>query len=134
LLLPLLTAAIVLRSSAAYEADYRQVQLGGDEHIVEIGKFIQAHTHESALIVVYGSDWSSVLPYYARRRALTNRWNYPPSHPDMVRTLQRSAALGNQVEAVAFCYGDRGFADDRAEALLHHPPRCTTIGNCDICL
>jgi 4-amino-4-deoxy-L-arabinose transferase-like glycosyltransferase len=133
-LLPLLTAAIVLKSSAAYDADYRQLQLGGDEHIVEVGKFIQAHTHEAALIVVYGNDWSSVLPYYARRRALTNRWNHPPSHPDMVSTLKRSAALGNRVEAVVFCYGDRHFSDGRAAALLGHAPSCRAIGACDVCL
>jgi 4-amino-4-deoxy-L-arabinose transferase-like glycosyltransferase len=134
LLLPLVGAVMLYKSLAAYNAEYRQTQVSGDVRMVDVGKFVESHTSTHALVVVFGDDWSSVVPYYARRRALTNRWNHPPTHPDMQRTLALSAAQGNHVEAVLFCHGDRNLNDGRAEAFLKHGPSCSQLADCDICL
>jgi hypothetical protein len=132
LLLPLLGAAIVLKSIEGYTLDYRTRQ-AGNESVVEVGNFVKTNTSPAALIVVHGDDWSSLLPYYSQRRALMNRWNHPATHPALRTALERSAAVGNKVEAVVFCHGDRGNGDGRAEALLGHPPTCTPFSICDVC-
>ncbi len=133
-LLPVLGALAVQQATVSYRLDYRKEQRTINMGIVEIGKYVQAHTRDSALIVLYGNDWSSVIPYYAQRRALTNRWNHPPERPDMQQALKASAARGHRVEAVLFCYADRAFNDGRATALLQHSPQCTPIKDCDVCL
>lgn len=133
-LLPLLCTAVVFKSVHNYESGYARTQVTVDLDRQKVGEFVRSQTPDSALIFIYGEDYSSVLPYYSRRRALMDRWNHDPKHPNVQGPLARSAALGHELHAVLFCRGDRRTADGRAQYLLKHAPKCTHFKSCEVCM
>jgi hypothetical protein len=133
-LLLVLAGAIVLESTSTYREKDLPAQTEIDLDPVRMGAFIQAHTPQSAIVAVYGDDWSSVIPYYAQRRALTDRWNHDPNDPVIRESLQRSSDQGNALAAVVSCFGERPRSRDRATRLLDRPPACTAFAHCDVCL
>ena len=60
------------------------------EHYLQIGESIQELTDPDEVIIVLGCDWSSVIPYYAERRALmVPNWTYlPRPGPDYVSLVK----------------------------------------------
>jgi hypothetical protein len=134
LLVMLLASAMVVHSLATYETGYGPAQTRVDLNVVAMAEFVKERTSDSALIVVHGDDWTPVLPYYMRRRSIMNRTNLAADQPAMKATLERSRKLGNRVEAVLFCYGDRLNSDARAEPFLAHAPQCMPVFHCNVCL
>lgn len=133
LLLPFVAMAIILKSVTTYENGYANAQHLNPQQWLVTADFIHDHTSRNAMIVVFGDDWSPLLPYYSRRRALMNRWNHPANHPDIRHTLERSARLGHRVEAVVFCGSDRLFSGLRSSPYLRNEPRCDGRGECVVC-
>jgi hypothetical protein len=75
-----------------------------DRPLMAIAKAISTQTNRDSVVVIYGQTWSSVIPYYAERRALMEPFD-PVPHAD---TLQRARHMlapqgGHPVEAVVRC-------------------------------
>ncbi len=70
-----------------------------DTAIPQLGAKIAELTEPDTLLFIDGSDWESALPYYAGRRALTNRIEAPLSDPRLQRALAR---LERPIGAVIF--------------------------------
>jgi hypothetical protein len=71
--------------------------------LMAIAQAINTRTNRDSVVVIYGQDWSSVIPYYAQRRALME-----PDHIPYEETLGRARRMlasqgGHRVEAVVRC-------------------------------
>lgn len=54
---------------------------------VPIAEAVRRMTEPSDVVLIYGADWTSVLPYYAERRALMDRADRPFTDPVMRAAL-----------------------------------------------
>ncbi|MCH2188026.1 hypothetical protein MK280_19405 [Myxococcota bacterium] len=54
----------------SYRETYLEIQKRDAQHLEPLAQEIQRRTSVSDVIVVWGADWSSEIPYLARRRAL----------------------------------------------------------------
>ena len=78
-----------------------------DRPLLAIAQSVNANTDPDGVVVIYGQDWSSVIPYYAERRALME----PDSVVSMVpkeTTIEWARRMlapqgGHPVEAVIRC-------------------------------
>ncbi len=70
-----------------------------DTALPQLGAKIAELTPPDTILFIDGSDWESALPYYAGRRALTNRIEAPLSDPRLQRALAR---LDRPIGAVVF--------------------------------
>jgi hypothetical protein len=129
-----LAALMIWKSTSVYEGSYLHDQTHVDRALVRTGEFVRDHTASSALIAIYGDDWSSIVPYYSERHALMDRENHEPSDPVIRDALERSAAQGNPLGAVISCNRERYRSRDHAAKLLGHAPQCTAFPSCDVCL
>jgi hypothetical protein len=105
-----------------------------DRPMLAIAQAINAKTDPEGVVVIYGQDWSSVIPYYARRRALMA----PDSVPDEEK-LDRARFMlapqgGHPVEAIVRCKSplDRFAEFDRIFADLDTRVSKQTIAGCDV--
>ncbi len=133
-LLPLATVAAVLTGVRHETETYRPGRAGPDLRALETASYVKERTRPDELIVVYGDDWSSVIPYYAERRAVMNRWNHGPEVPAFRETLERSRRRGHTVGAVLFCHREasRSLTGWQSE-LLGHAATCERRGVCVVC-
>jgi hypothetical protein len=74
-----------------------------DRPLMAIARAIKMRTNPDSVVVIYGQDWSSVIPYYAQRRALME-----PDHIPYEGTLGRARRMlapqgGHRIEAVVRC-------------------------------
>ena len=74
--------------------------------LLAISKAINAKTDPGGVIVIYGPDYSPVIPYYAQRRAMMEPDAVPPFSNE--ETLERAHGMwapqgGHPVEAVVRC-------------------------------
>lgn len=105
-----------------------------DRPLLAIAQAVNAKTDPEGVVVIYGQDWSSVIPYYARRRALMA----PDSVPDEEK-LERARRMlapqgGHRVEAVVRCKSemDRFAQFDRIFANLDTHVAKQEIAGCDV--
>jgi hypothetical protein len=70
----------------------------------QLGEEIRKVTETDEVILIYGADWSSEIPYGARRRALMDRWSLPLSDPSMVAAIEVTGR--ERITAMVIC-GDR---------------------------
>ncbi|MCW5891768.1 MAG: hypothetical protein KIT14_14650 [bacterium] len=108
-----LLLAAVLAGGGGYLRDRRPTQLRAvpDLGRSELARAVRASTHPSDVLVVYGEDWSSVLPYYLERRAVMDRGaRDPAAPPELAGALD---PLGPPMQAAL-----RRVGMDRVAALL----------------
>jgi hypothetical protein len=105
-----------------------------DRPLLTIAQAIDEKTDPEGVVVIYGQEWSSVIPYYARRRALMA----PITVPDD-ETLERAHHMlapegGHPVEAVVRCKSqmDRLPEFDRIFADLDTRFSKQQIAGCDV--
>lgn len=125
--------AIAAGCVRAYENGYAIPQNHSSHEFPDTGRFVRDHTRPDQFIVVYGDDWSPVIPYYAERRSIGNRWNYEPGHPALSASLSASRAGGHSLGAVVSCTVERGRGHLRAKSLLGRDPQCDAVGLCVVC-
>jgi hypothetical protein len=83
-LLPLvLVGLFVSYSRSCYAASKQEVQ----NEVLRLGAAIQYLTTPEEIVAIYGYDWNPVIPYYARRRALMDRWEMPLTDPRFQRAM-----------------------------------------------
>lgn len=64
-----------------------------------LGDRIRGVTDPNDVIIVFGDDWSSEIPYYARRRAIMVTWKIG-SASELEETVRRTQAAGHRIGAV----------------------------------
>lgn len=72
---------------SSYDKGYYQIQLQNVEGYSNLANHIQTVTQDQDVIIIWGADWSSEIPYYARRRALMDRSNRELNSPEMIKAL-----------------------------------------------
>jgi hypothetical protein len=104
------SALIVLAISVVvclhqYHVTYYQAQLADNLSLAPTARAIQSNTKPGDVLIVYGLDWSSELPYYSDRRAIMLRRNESPTDPRVRRAITN---LGRQrLGAMAVCSAAR---------------------------
>ena len=102
---------------------------------VKTGLAIKELTKESDVIIIYGSDWDSSIPYYAGRKAIMDRSMYEIERDEIQKPL---GTIGKQnVGSVVLCEYKKNmvysemFRQSRVEyfSLNINPVR---VGRCDI--
>lgn len=75
-----------------FSSPYYRLQKRNDLVIQPLARAVNSHTEENDVILIYGFDWNSELPYYSQRRALMDRWELPIESDKFQRALK---ALGD---------------------------------------
>ncbi len=87
-----------------------------------LARAIQTYTDPQGILLIYGLDWSSVVPYYSQRRALMDRDDLPFTHVVFQRALKE---LGSETISAMVLSGnkryDRDFINDRIQNLALWP-------------
>ena len=81
----------------------------------ELVNFIRSATTDDEVILIYGEDWSPMIPYLAHRRAVMDRALHPLESPIMVETRRRLTKAGLRIGAMLMCGASR--ADLQGAAL-----------------
>ncbi len=89
--LAVLPIALVLALSYESYLRYYHIFRAPRTNTELISRVVREHTDEGGVVLVYGFDWDSTIPYYSQRRALMDRSNLPLGDP---RTQKSLAALG----------------------------------------
>ena len=92
----------VINSITTYNARLYFVQENGDSDIANVARAIKSVTQPQDVLLVFGRDWSSDVPYYSQRRAIVwPGWTWlEPQFGEAVRKLG-----GNRIGAVVLCNG-----------------------------
>ena len=128
--------ALIVASQLVWFALFfvRDIRNPLDRPLLAIAQAVDEKTDPESVVVIYGQSWSSVIPYYARRRALMA----PDTVPDDERIARAHNMLapqgGHSVEAVVRCKSelDRFPEFDRIFADLDTHISKQRIGGCDV--
>lgn len=96
-------AAEVTAYARGYYLDQRET------YSVPVADIVRQVTEPSDVVLIYGLDWSSVIPYHAERRALADRGARSLSDPIMQAALAQ--LQGYRVGAAVFCRSTVGRRD-----------------------
>lgn len=89
IVLPVLLIALFFN----YWSGYYEVQKNGQENgEIAVSELIKKHTKPEDVILIYGLDWSSSIPYYAERKALMNAKYYPANHNRFKEAVESTGA------------------------------------------
>jgi hypothetical protein len=92
----------VVNSIAAYNQRYYFVQKFGDSDITNVARAIKNVTQPKDVILVFGRDWSSDIPYYSERRAIVwPGWTW--LEPELGEAIGNLGS--NRIAAVILCNG-----------------------------
>jgi hypothetical protein len=128
--------ALIVASQLAWFGLFfvRDIRNPKDRPMLEIVQAIDQRTDPESIVVIYGQDWSPVIPYYARRRAVMA--------PDTVSSeinVERAHTMlasqdGHPVEAVVRCKSemDKSPEFDRIFADLDTHVSKQRIAGCDL--
>lgn len=83
----------------AYSRGYYLAQR--ENQTLAVAEVVREITEPDDVVVIYGMDWSSAIPYYAQRRALMDRANRQFGDPIMRAALEKMQ--GYRVGAAVFC-------------------------------
>jgi hypothetical protein len=92
----------VVNSIAAYNDRLYFIQKLGDSDVTNVARAIKNVTQPNDVILVFGRDWSSDVPYYSERRAIVwPGWTW--LEPQLGEAI---GSLGNnRIGAVVLCNG-----------------------------
>ena len=86
-----------------YQQVYVPWQRTNVERLLETARVVESATKPDDVVLALGLDWSSELPYYARRRSVMNRDGRLPEDPIMRRALDN--LRDHSVGAMVVCFG-----------------------------
>ncbi len=112
----------------------RDIRDPKDRPMLAIAQAIDKKTDPESVVVIYGQDWSPVIPYYARRRAVM-----APDTISSENNVERAHSMlapqdGHPVEAVVRCKSemDKSPEFDRIFADLDAHVSKQRIAGCDV--
>jgi hypothetical protein len=107
-----------------------RVHFGNDTPALAVTQFVREHTSPIDTLLIYGDDWSSVIPYYAQRKSFAvTIWFRPYITP--LDTPKKY--LGSEPGAILIC--DDARQDSVVEnkmATIYHSWPVTKVGACDV--
>jgi hypothetical protein len=71
--------------------------------LLTIARVVERNTNPDGVVVIYGQEWSPVIPYYAQRRALMEPTFVPAAEVDAGLPLLMAPQGGYPVEAIVRC-------------------------------
>ena len=86
LVIPLL---IVLMFCSYWRTSYGVRDVQHEHNFLQFAHAIEQGTAPRDVLVIYGRDWDSTLPYYAHRRALMDRWDMPVGTPRLAAAMAK---------------------------------------------
>ena len=119
-----------------YQNTYPQaIKQSKHSSLVKVGKAVKAVTKKTEVIIIYGHDWDSSIPYYAERKAIMDRAYRSLEEKEIKKSFSRLEK--QNVGAALFCkydssaeYNDE-FIQHRIEYFnLNSQP--IRVGRCDI--
>lgn len=72
-LVPLVFTLLLLN----YYQNYYPSQSQDNRQMYNIAQVIKSYTNKQDVLLIYGYDWNPEIPFYAERKAIMDRWNYP---------------------------------------------------------
>jgi len=102
--------------------------------LLPLAQSVKTNTAPDSVILIYGQEWSPVIPYYSERRAVMEPEWIPL--PDMVASLRRvpTPVGGHPVEAIVHCRSpwDNQIEYARMFAAFDIAFRKQHMGGCDV--
>ncbi len=98
--------------------DWRVLERMGDPRLLQVAHAARDATQPGDVLMIFGADWSSVIPYYSERRALMDRFiGRLPANPQAVEAVRRLAPA--RVGAGVYCAGARGDPGQMLQSILY---------------
>jgi 4-amino-4-deoxy-L-arabinose transferase-like glycosyltransferase len=100
---------------------------------IEISKYIKKNTSSDNVVLYFGKDWSSEIPYYSQRRAvMIPDWYFARKGEDEIQELKNilnnwSLFTDSNYKAMVLC---GYYADNMLLETLFHPTSKIAIHNC----
>ncbi len=113
-----LTSFLVVWSGhASFQKTYLPMQMEESNWVgldYQMIQFVREHTHPDEVLLMYGCDWSSELPYYMGRRAIMDNFDRDVGSTTMVESLRLLNLEGRRLGAVVSCR----LASERMDGIL----------------
>jgi hypothetical protein len=125
-------ALILLSQLQFYRAFWYPTKLHGKIYL-EIASQVQSITSPEGVLLIYGRDWNSLIPYYSQRRALMIYSK--ASEEESKNALYELSRANHQVDAIVFCNETRENREDKKYLnSLYNPNDKPVFSNkrCDI--
>lgn len=101
-------ALLLIFSIKAYRTLWTGITKMTNNPLLEISVTIQKYTNPNDVLLIYGLDWSSELPYYSQRRALMGR-DEALDNPEMRASVTQLS--GYKLGAMVFCTQTKSDSD-----------------------
>ncbi len=72
-----------------YTIVYLPVQGKNNTSISEFAGKVKSITEKNDILLIYGHDWNSLIPYYAQRRAIMDRNDFSPEKAESLKIINR---------------------------------------------
>lgn len=95
----------------SYKKSYYPQQADSNLAIPDLGHIIERAVPGDKVLLIYGYDWSSEIPYYAKRKAIMDHSNYSLHHPKMQRII--TATGQDNIVAMLVRYPEKKFISER---------------------
>lgn len=97
-----LTVVLAAGNLAEYWRVYRPSVFPPPHPFIAAAQFVRAHTAPQDIILIYGSSWNSIIPYYGERRAIMDTLYRPLDSPEMGQAIG-GLRPGQRITAVVAC-------------------------------
>ncbi len=105
-----------------YYKTYFPLQLTNNIEIFSLKQVIFERTPQSSIVLIYGHDWNSEIPYYIQRKAIMDRKSLELDDPSILKSIELSGK--ENISAVLFG-GERSqdlkFIQERIDYLELYP-------------
>lgn len=107
------------------DAYYNYQKSNTNYEIINVAEAIKKNTKSRDVLLIYGQDWDSSLPYYAQRKAVMDRQNLPLSDSRMITVIKN-----NNIQAMVISgFYDPDFICDRIKLLDLNQKPIFVFGN-----
>jgi len=73
-----------------YYKIYYPLQLTNNIEVLSLKQVIVERTPQSSIVLIYGHDWSSEIPYYIQRKAIMDRKSLKLDDPSIIKSVELS--------------------------------------------
>jgi hypothetical protein len=126
-------ALILLSQLQFYRAFWHPKTKFYSINYLEIASQVQSITSSDGVLLIYGHQWNSMIPYYSQRRALMIYSE--ASEEELKNAFSELSRANHQVEAIVFCNETRENREDKKYLnSLYNPNDKPVFSNkrCDI--
>jgi hypothetical protein len=103
------------------------------DSVLRVAQLVKAKTPEDSSILVFGTDWNSIVPYYAERKGLAVPFWIPPPLLDKVLAQPQTYLGDRPLSAIVICPDRLGGYKTRAAAIEQFAAGRAKIGEFGDC-